>query len=114
MIRPPKSSRAQTAQRSRLSSRSLRRHHATSAQPRTGPQRPQGPAYAADIVRLRARGYTYEAIREALADVVIHLSEAALRREVRSDWRSSPSSCACEVARSCAPPGVRRPALRRR
>jgi hypothetical protein len=34
-------------------------------------------------VRLRAEGYTYEAIREALAEVGIELSECALRREVR-------------------------------
>lgn len=40
-------------------------------------------AYAAEIKRLRAAGYTYEAIREALADVGIELSESALRREVR-------------------------------
>ena len=39
--------------------------------------------YASEIVRLRAEGYTYEAIREALADVGIELSECALRREVR-------------------------------
>ena len=40
-------------------------------------------AYATEIVRLRAEGYTYEAIREALAEVGIQLSECALRREVR-------------------------------
>jgi hypothetical protein len=34
-------------------------------------------------VRLRAEGYTYEAIREALGEVGITLSECALRREVR-------------------------------
>ena len=53
------------------------------------PKRPPGrvdrkaAAYAAEIVRLRAEGYTYEAIREALAEVGIELSECALRREVR-------------------------------
>ena len=53
------------------------------------PKRPPGrvdrkaAAYAAEIVRLRAEGYTYEAIREALAEVGIALSECALRREVR-------------------------------
>lgn len=40
-------------------------------------------AYAAEIARLRLEGYTYEAIREALADVGITLSTSALRREVR-------------------------------
>lgn len=53
------------------------------------PKRPPGRAdrkagaYASEIVRLRDEGYTYEAIREALAEVGIELSECALRREVR-------------------------------
>ena len=53
------------------------------------PKRPPGRAdrkagaYACEIVWLRAEGYTYEAIREALAEVGIELSECALRREVR-------------------------------
>ena len=53
------------------------------------PKRPPGradrkaAAYASEILRLRAEGYTYETIREALADVGIELSESALRREVR-------------------------------
>lgn len=40
-------------------------------------------AYASEILRMRAEGYTYEAIREALASVGITLTEASLRREVR-------------------------------
>lgn len=54
-------------------------------QPRREPGRRdrKAAAYAAEIVRLRAEGYTFEAIREALADVGIQLSESALRREVR-------------------------------
>lgn len=53
------------------------------------PQRPPGradrkaAAYAVQIVRLRSAGYTYDAIREALADIGIELSTSALRREVR-------------------------------
>ena len=53
------------------------------------PKRPPGradrkaAAYAAEIVRLRGAGYTYEAIREAMAEVGIELSTSALRREVR-------------------------------
>jgi hypothetical protein len=39
--------------------------------------------YASEIARLRSAGYTYEAIREALADVGIDLSTSALRREMR-------------------------------
>ena len=53
------------------------------------PKRPPGrtdrkaAAYASEIVRLRRGGYTYEAIREALAEVGIELSTRSLRREVR-------------------------------
>jgi hypothetical protein len=53
------------------------------------PKRPPGRAdrkagaYTLEILRLRAEGYTYEAIREALAGVGIELSETSLRREVR-------------------------------
>jgi hypothetical protein len=53
------------------------------------PTRPPGradrkaAAYAPEILRLRAEGYTYETIRAALADAGIELSESALRREVR-------------------------------
>ena len=59
------------------------------------PRRPPGradrkaAAYACEIVRLRAEGYTYEAIREALAEVGIELSESALRREVRRHQKRS-------------------------
>jgi hypothetical protein len=64
------------------------------------PKRPPGRAdrkaglYATEILRVRAEGYTYEAIREALAGVGIKLSESALRREVRRQQqrvRASPS-----------------------
>ena len=53
------------------------------------PKRPPGrtdrkaAAYASEIARLRSAGYTYEAIRESLAEVGIELSTSALRREVR-------------------------------
>lgn len=53
------------------------------------PKRPPGRTdrkaarYAADIARLRSAGYTYEAIREALADIGLTVSTSALRREVR-------------------------------
>ena len=53
------------------------------------PKRPPGRidrkagAFASEIVRLRAEGYTYEAIRGALADVGVALSACALRREMR-------------------------------
>jgi hypothetical protein len=75
-------------------------------QPRREPGRRdrKAAAYAADIVLLRARGYTFDAIREALADVGVQLSESALRREVRRHR---------QLARSAdpgAPPASRPPA----
>ena len=42
-------------------------------------------AYASQVLRLRAEGYTYEAIGEALAEVGIQVSTSTLRREVH--WR---------------------------
>lgn len=58
-------------------------------QPRREPGRRDRKAapYASEILRLRAEGYTFEAIREALADVGIGLSESALRREVQRRQR---------------------------
>lgn len=52
------------------------------------PVRPPGPnarkarAYAADILQLRAQGYTFEAIREALAGAGVHVSNSTVQREV--------------------------------
>jgi hypothetical protein len=59
------------------------------------PQRPPGRAdrkaavYAGEIVRLRAEGYTFAVIREALAVVGIQVSDSALRREVRRHQKHS-------------------------
>jgi hypothetical protein len=54
-------------------------------QPRRQPERidRKASAYVSEILRLRAEGYTFEAIREALADVGIELSTSALCRETR-------------------------------
>jgi hypothetical protein len=49
-------------------------------------------AYATEIVRLRGEGYTFEAIREALIDIGVELSEATLRREVRRRQKRSADS----------------------
>jgi hypothetical protein len=87
------------------------------------PKRPPGRsdrkagAYAAEIVRLRDAGYTFEAIREALAEVGIELTTSVLRREVRrlqrpdSDTRASgtgaPVSISADAAEgSSSPPRV--------
>lgn len=51
------------------------------------PVRPPGPnarkarAFAADIARLRAQGYTFEAIREALAGAGVLVSNSTVQRE---------------------------------
>jgi hypothetical protein len=74
-------------------------------QPRREPGRRdrKAAAYASEIVRLRAEGYTYEAIREALADVGIQLSESALRREVRRHQRRPPRAGSSARAASQVP-----------
>jgi hypothetical protein len=70
------------------------------------PRRPPGRAdrkaavYASEIGRLRSVGYTYDAIREALADVGIELSTSALRREVRR--LCNPPICALSAPQSQA------------
>ena len=73
-------------------------------QPRREPGRRdrKAAAYAAEIVRLRAEGYTFEAIREALADVGIQLSESALRREVRR--QRQPADRTPAIAPASSPP----------
>ncbi len=61
------------------------------------PRRPPGridrkaAAYAAEIKRLRAAGYTHEAIREALADLGIAVSECAVRREAQRRTPEQPA-----------------------
>lgn len=51
------------------------------------PVRPPGPntrkarTFAADILRLRSQGYTFEAIREALASAGVHVSNSTVQRE---------------------------------
>ena len=52
------------------------------------PVRPPGPnsrkarAYVHEILQLRAQGYTFEAIREALAGAGVHVSNSTVQREV--------------------------------
>lgn len=52
------------------------------------PIRPPGPnarkarTYADEIAQLRAQGYTFEAIREALAGAGVHVSNSTVQREV--------------------------------
>ena len=87
------------------------------------PTRPPGSnarkarAYAAEIAQLRAQGYTFEAIREALAGVGVHVSNSTVQREVAraAGLRSSaaPAAGRCPVNRpeppSSAPVASGRP-----
>ncbi len=79
------------------------------------PKRPPGRidrkagAYASEIVELRSAGYTYEAIREALADVGIELSTTTLRREVRRQHPPSRPALARTGAISPVTPIVAQP-----
>jgi hypothetical protein len=47
-----------------------------------GPNARKARAFEADIVQLRAQGYTFEAIREALAAAGILVSNSTVQREV--------------------------------
>lgn len=62
------------------------------------PVRPPGPnarkarAFAADIARLRAQGYTFEAIREALASAGVLVSNSTVQREAARAAAERPAS----------------------
>jgi hypothetical protein len=81
------------------------------------PKRPPGRAdrkaakYASEIVRLRAEGYTFETIREALVDVGIDLSESTLRREVRRHQKRGMHAAPRALPPSPAPDGLQLPML---
>jgi hypothetical protein len=85
------------------------RHHGAvmPLQPRRQPGRTdrKAAAYASEILRLRAGGYTYEAIREALADIGIQVSTSALRREMRRHQAEKATSS----TRSASPSKVSSP-----
>jgi hypothetical protein len=48
-------------------------------------------AFTAEILRLRDEGYTFEAIRAALADAGVHVSSSTVRREVAKTAGLSPA-----------------------
>jgi hypothetical protein len=68
------------------------------------PVRPPGPnarkarAFAADIARLRAQGYTFEAIREALAGAGVHVSNSTVQREVARAAAERPASSSAQAS----------------
>lgn len=69
------------------------------------PIRPPGPnarkarAYETDILQLRAQGYTFEAIREALAAAGIHVSNSTVQREAARASKQ-PAAAAATAANS--------------
>jgi hypothetical protein len=90
------------------------------------PRRPPGHAgrkargYAPELRRLREEGFTFEAIREALEDAGIRVSERTVRRECARACTSMPTlpetpsvpppstNPSADVAMSMPPPGVPR------
>lgn len=73
------------------------------------PVRPPGPnarkarAFAAEILQLRAQGYTFEAIREALAGAGVHVSNSTVQREVARATGQRPASTLADAAESRSP-----------
>jgi hypothetical protein len=90
------------------------------------PRRPAGHAsrkargYALELRRLREEGFTFEAIREALEDAGIRVSERTVRRECARACAPTPTPPAnaplpppstdssADVAMSMPPPGIPR------
>ena len=74
------------------------------------PIRPPGPnarkarAFAAEIWQLRARGYTFEAIREALAAVGVNVSNSTVQREANRHAAPNPVAAAVADAPGVLPP----------
>lgn len=70
------------------------------------PVRPPGPnarkarAFSCEILQLRAQGYTFEAIREALAAAGIHVSNSTVQREVARAARQRPTAAPATASES--------------
>jgi hypothetical protein len=70
------------------------------------PVRPPGPnarkarAFSSEILQLRAQGYTFEAIREALAAAGIHVSNSTVQREVARAATHRPTLAPATVSES--------------
>lgn len=62
-------------------------------------------AFAVEIAQLHAQGYTFEAIREALAEAGVHVSKSTVQREVaRSAQGHQPKLATDNSAWAEAPP----------
>ncbi len=57
-------------------------------------------AFSCEILKLRAQGYTFEAIREALADAGVHVSNSTVQREVARAAGHPPASVPAGAAAS--------------
>ncbi|RVT49587.1 hypothetical protein [Rubrivivax albus] len=63
-------------------------------------------AFAAEIHRLRAAGYSFEAIRQALRDAGVIVSSSTVKREAAKPLASAPSAPSIQTAprpTACAP-----------
>jgi hypothetical protein len=67
-------------------------------------------AFTAEILQLRDQGYTFEAIRAALADAGVHVSSSTVRREVTKTagrvHAVRPARTAASNPSSPQPPGL--------
>jgi len=76
------------------------------------PIRPPGPnarkarAYESDILQLRAQGYTFEAIREALAAAGVHVSNSTVQREVARVGKQRPTAASATASESIKASGL--------
>lgn len=59
-------------------------------------------AFTAEILQLRDQGYTFEAIRAALADAGVHVSSSTVRREVAKTSGRLPAVHPARTAASTA------------
>jgi hypothetical protein len=60
--------------------------------------------FEAEVKQLRARGYTLEAIRQALARAGVHVSLSTVRREAMRDAAPSPAAAPSSNAVAVLPP----------
>lgn len=78
------------------------------AEKRLTPRQPPGRttrrarAYASEILRLREAGYSFDAIRSALADVGLKVSRSTVRRETMRPTNAPPAAPAVDAPRSQA------------
>ena len=62
-----------------------------------GPNARKARAFASEIRQLRAQGYTFEAIREALAGAGVHVSNSTVQREVARAFAAQPLAAPAAV-----------------